>query len=94
MRTMDLSNSISDYANTVLLGLIIIYVGCARGWGGGLEGQGFQLVIGDIIYSLYFFIKKGGNFFLGCAVLKLLTCIGYCCTTNSFLLALKFCQKV
>ena len=26
---MDLSNSISDYANTVLLGLIIIYVGCA-----------------------------------------------------------------
>ena len=89
MRTMDLSNSISDYANTVLLGLIIIYVGCAGG-----EGQGFQLVIGDIIYSLYFFIKKGGNFFLGCAVLKLLTCIGYCCTTNSLLLALKFCQKV
>lgn len=37
MRTMDLSNSISDYANTVLLGLIIIYVGCARGWGGGVR---------------------------------------------------------
>ena len=73
MRTMDLSNSISDYANTVLLGLIIIYVGWRR---------------------IYFFIKKGGNFFLGCAVLKLLTCIGYCCTTNLFLLALKFCQKV
>ena len=35
MRTMDLSNSISDYANTVLLGLIIIYVGCA-GRGGGV----------------------------------------------------------
>ena len=49
MRTMDLSNSISDYANTVLLGLIIIYVGCAGGGGGG-EGQGFQLVIGDIFF--------------------------------------------
>ena len=35
MRTMDLSNSISDYANTVLLGLIFIYVGCA---GGGRAG--------------------------------------------------------
>ena len=34
MRTMDLSNSISDYANTVLLGFIIIYAGCA---GGGKE---------------------------------------------------------
>ena len=33
MRTMDVSNSIGDYANTVLLGLIIIYAGCAgRGW--------------------------------------------------------------
>ena len=36
---MDLSNSISDYANTVLLGLIIIYVGCA---GGGEKGKGFN----------------------------------------------------
>ena len=43
MRTMDLSNSISDYANTVLLGLIIIYVGCAgRGGGGGEKGKGFN----------------------------------------------------
>ena len=52
MRTMDLSNSISDYANTVLLGLIIIYVECAGGGGGegGLEGQGFQLVVGDIFF--------------------------------------------
>ena len=50
MRTMDLSNSISDYANNVLLGLIIIYVGCAGGGGGGGEGQGFQLVIGDIFF--------------------------------------------
>ena len=37
---MDLSNSISDYANTVLLGLIIIYVGCAGG--GGEKGKGFN----------------------------------------------------
>ena len=50
MRTMDLSNSMSDYANTVLLGLIIIYVGCAGYGGGGGEGQGFQLVIGDIFF--------------------------------------------
>ena len=43
MRTMDLSNSISDYANTVLLGLIIIYVGCAgMGGGGGEKGKGFN----------------------------------------------------
>ena len=34
---MDLSNSISDYANTVLLGLIIIYVECA-----GEKGKGFN----------------------------------------------------
>ena len=47
---MDLSNSISDYANTVLLGLIIIYVECGGGGGGGLEGQGFQLVVGDIFF--------------------------------------------
>ena len=40
MRTMDLSNSISDYANTVLLGLIFIYVGCAGGGGG--KGGGFN----------------------------------------------------
>ena len=40
---MDLSNSISDYANTVLLGLIIIYVGCGGGGGGGGEkGKGFN----------------------------------------------------
>lgn len=50
MRTMDLSNSISDYANTVLLELIIIYVGCGGGGGGGGEGQGFQLVIGDMFF--------------------------------------------
>ena len=49
MRTMDLSNSISDYANTVLLGLIILYVGCA-GVGRKKEGQGFQLVIGGIFF--------------------------------------------
>ena len=36
---MDLSNSISDYANTVLLGLIIIYVGCGGGGGGGGGGR-------------------------------------------------------
>lgn len=53
---MDLSNSISDYANTVLLGLVIIYVGWAGG-GGKKEGQGFQLVTGG-----KFFIKKGGHF--------------------------------
>ena len=52
MRTMDLSNSISDYANTVLLGLIFIYVGCAGGGGGGGEGRGFQLVIGVIFFRL------------------------------------------
>jgi len=46
---MDLSNSISDYANTVLLGLIIIYVGWAEG-GGKKEGQGFQLVTGGIFF--------------------------------------------
>lgn len=56
MRTMDLSNSISDYANTVLLGLVIIYVGW-EGGGGKKEGQGFQLVTGG-----KFFIKKGGHF--------------------------------
>ena len=52
MRTMDLSNSISDYANTVLLGLIILYVGCAGvgGGGGKKEGQRFQLVIGGIFF--------------------------------------------
>ena len=49
MRTMDLSNSISDYANTVLLGLIILYVGCAGvgGGGGGEEknkGKGLKLL--------------------------------------------------
>ena len=36
---MDLSNSISDYANTVLLGLIIIYAGCAGGGGGKEKGR-------------------------------------------------------
>ena len=51
MRTMDLSNSISDYANTVLLGFIIIYAGCAGG-GRKKEGQGFQLVIGVIFFRL------------------------------------------
>ena len=49
MRTMDLSNSISDYANTVLLGLIIIHVGWAGG-GGKKEGQGLQLVTGGIFF--------------------------------------------
>ena len=51
---MDLSNSISDYANTVLLGLIIIYAGCAGRGGGGRkkEGQGFQLVIEVIFFRL------------------------------------------
>ena len=39
---MDLSNSMSDYANTVLLGLIIIYVGCAGYGGGGEKGKGFN----------------------------------------------------
>ena len=41
---MDLSNSISDYANTVLLGLIIIYVGCGGGGGrgGGEKGKGLN----------------------------------------------------
>ena len=47
---MDLSNSISDYANTVLLGLIIIYAGCAGGR--KKEGQGFQLVMGVIFFRL------------------------------------------
>ena len=51
MRTMDLSSSISDYANTVLLGFIIIYAGCAGG-GRKKEGQGFQLVIGVIFFRL------------------------------------------
>ena len=87
MRTMDLSNSISDYANTVLLGLIIIYVGCAGGGGGRRARVSTR-------YRGYIFSLKKEVIFLGCAVLKLLTCIGYCCTTNSFLLALKFCQKV
>ena len=44
---MDLSNSISDYVNTVLLGLIILYVGCAGVGGGGEEkkkGKGFNLL--------------------------------------------------
>ena len=39
---MDLSNSISDYANTVLLELIIIYVGCGGGGDGGEKGKGFN----------------------------------------------------
>ena len=36
---MDLSNSINDYANTVLLGFIIIYAGCAGGGGGKEKGR-------------------------------------------------------
>ena len=39
---MDLSNSISDYANTVLLGFIIIYAGCTGGGEGKRKGKGFS----------------------------------------------------
>ena len=65
MRTMDLSNSISDYANTVLLGLIIIYVG----WGGGGGGEGGRRARVSTRYRGYIFsLKKEVIFFRLCCI--------------------------
>ena len=61
MRTMDLSNSISDYANTVLLGLIIIYVGCAGMGGGG--GGGRRARVSTRYRGYIFSLKKEVIFF-------------------------------
>ena len=54
--------------------------GGGGGCGGKKKGQGFQLVKGGI----FFHKERRRSFFLGCAVLKQLTYIGYFCTTNSF----------